>query len=121
MWNNMRLILVVILLLILWPCVSAQRCPDKIIPPELKSPDSWSVQKAHTGFMSSVVHSFLNSVQPNHFPKGKFICNNVSLYFVLMLLCFVNVSLDKERNENIIEFTLQILCKRNNATLYIRL
>ncbi|XP_047668974.1 prominin-2 [Tachysurus fulvidraco] len=73
MWTNMRLILGVILLLILWQCVSTQHCPDKIIPPELKSPDSWSVQKAHTGYMSSVVHSFLNSVQPNHFPKELFI------------------------------------------------
>ncbi|KAK3573057.1 hypothetical protein QTP86_012302 [Hemibagrus guttatus] len=75
MGSSMRLILgVVNLLLFLLPCVSTQHCPAKISPPDLDSPESWPVQKPfHTGFMSSIVHSFLSSVQPNRFPKELFI------------------------------------------------
>ncbi|KAG7334027.1 hypothetical protein KOW79_002434 [Hemibagrus wyckioides] len=75
MRTSMRLIIgVVNLLLFLLPCISTQHCPAKISPPDLDSPESWPVQKPlHTGFMSSIVHSFLSSVQPNHFPKGLFI------------------------------------------------
>ncbi|XP_053477313.1 prominin-2 [Ictalurus furcatus] len=76
MGTSMRLILgVVNLLLFLRTCVSTQHCPAGIIPPELDSPESWSVHKPpfDTGFMSSIVHSFLSSVQPNPFPKDLFI------------------------------------------------
>ncbi|KAF4090400.1 hypothetical protein AMELA_G00051350 [Ameiurus melas] len=75
MGTIMRLILgVVNLLLFLRTCVSTQHCPAGIISPELDSPESWSVHKPFdTGFMSSIVHSFLGSVQPNPFPKDLFI------------------------------------------------
>ncbi|MCJ8730539.1 hypothetical protein PDJAM_G00185710 [Pangasius djambal] len=76
MGTSMRLILGVMnLLLFLWPCVSTQHCPAGIIPPELDSPESWSVHESpvQAGYMSTIVHSFLSSVQPNPFPKDLFI------------------------------------------------
>lgn len=92
---------VVNLLLFLRTCVSTQHCPAGIIPPELDSPESWSVHKPpfDTGFMSSIVHSFLSSVQPNPFPKGKLIssiCSNMFLYFVQMHLCCVKYATQEE-------------------------
>ncbi|XP_036430141.1 prominin-2 [Colossoma macropomum] len=61
-----------LLLLSLWPCMTAQpSCPVRATPPELEMPGKWSVQpnSADGGFMSSIVHSFLKSVQSNPFPK----------------------------------------------------
>ncbi|KAM9477911.1 prominin-2 isoform 1-T3 [Clarias gariepinus] len=76
MGTGTRLILgVVNLLLYLRLCASAEHCPGEIMPPELEGPESGSVYISPNDvfFMSSVVHSFLSTVQPNPFPKDLFI------------------------------------------------
>ncbi|XP_072534195.1 prominin-2 [Salminus brasiliensis] len=61
-----------LLLLFFWPCATTQpSCPVRATPPELQGPGNGSVQQTvpDGAFMSSIVHSFLRSVQPNPFPK----------------------------------------------------
>lgn len=105
MGTSTRLILgVANLLLFLRPRVDTQHCSARINPPELDGPESWPINKPpfDMAFMSSFVHSFLSSVQPNPFPKGMFLSHirsNMSLYFVLMQLCCVNMPNEKERRD----------------------
>ncbi|KAI5616235.1 prominin-2 precursor [Silurus asotus] len=70
MGTSTRVILAVLdLLLFLYPCACTQNCSSRIVPPELDGPQIWPVNKPQNGFMSSIVDSFLSSVQPNPFPK----------------------------------------------------
>lgn len=48
-------------------------CPIETIRTELQNPNEIPSQLTfNSAFMSPIVHSFLDSVQPNPFPKGKF-------------------------------------------------
>ncbi|XP_046728719.1 prominin-2 [Silurus meridionalis] len=70
MGTSTRVILAVLdLLLFLYPCACTQNCSSRIVPSELDGPQIWPVNKPHNGFMSSIIDSFLSSVQPNPFPR----------------------------------------------------
>ncbi|XP_066535911.1 prominin-2 [Hoplias malabaricus] len=64
-----------LLLLVFWPCINTQMaCPVKETPPLLETPGNLSAPEIDfgSGFMSSFVHSFLQTVQPNPFPEDLF-------------------------------------------------
>lgn len=64
-----------VLLLFLWTCVSGQQsCAVEKMRPELQTPNETQSQLTlNSAFMTPIVHSFLGLVQPNPFPKGKFL------------------------------------------------
>ncbi|XP_062851671.1 prominin-2 [Trichomycterus rosablanca] len=98
------------LLLFFWPCVSTQSCPARPNISELDSPEYWPIQKTQSGtnYMSSIVHSFLNSVQPNLFPKD------------LLVGILVNESITKEETlEKVLQYEAGFLVCVFIGILYI--
>lgn len=76
--------------LFLWTFVSGQSsCPIETNRTELQTPyEKPTKLTLNSAFMSPIVHSFLDSVQPNPFPKGKLMwCS----FHLLLISCSFSI------------------------------